>query len=178
MWFKLYANEPITVWNKYACSFCAVAQNAESASFNLATFLISVSSCTNASSTTRQLDKYFILLGFSTSEGKGGGKKKVSSGVTSESYVVLSKCSALQDLCASGLVSGPATTSYHCHTNHQDEAFAALWQEAEGGKSGALSLGLSPVNTLIATRLKAVHVYHFLWCFMLCCMDCELSCGS
>lgn len=66
--------------------FCAEAQNAPSVSFNLATFLISASSCTNASCSTRPLDKYFILLGFQPLK----EENKVSCEVAAESDVARS----------------------------------------------------------------------------------------
>lgn len=103
----------------------------------------------------------------------------------------------------SGFVSVPVwvTTSFHYHTNHQDEKFTALWQEATGVKPTMLFQFqhrltplwvCSPVSTLIISKLQAAVLTFlflflildlfiaccFLWCFIFCCMGvavCEMS---
>lgn len=81
------------------------------------------------------------------------------------------------------LASAWVATSFHCHTNHQDEKFSALWQKAAGVK---LSLYLMcclwisvPVHTLITSRLQVLcpcldpkpRLWQFSLVFLCRCMD-------
>lgn len=144
---QLYANTPITVWNKYTLIFTAVAQTVKGVSFNLVITcsftVISVNNCTNSSSPCMTLNN---LINISLSPCSSSYKRRTSSHIWESRLVLFGQnARALQE-------------------EVKDEKFRALWQEATGVKLTMpfqFQLHLMPlwvcsfVITLIISRLQA-----------------------